>query len=299
MHPDLATVGSGVADGSRRAALRTRALIAGVVVILAAAGVVGYLLVRHSGNGKNSGLVWSDEFTGAQGAPPDPANWSYQVGGNGWGNNELECYTTSRDNSALDGTGNLVITARSTPGHVCADGTVRDYTSARLTTKGLHSFSRGRLVVRARIPTSSGSWPAFWALGENHDIVGWPQSGEIDVMEAVGSEPGVVHGSLHGPSWASSAVNTTTGERDVGPALQSGFHIFEADWSDQAIAFSVDGFTYFTATRADVTQKGAWVWDQPFYLLLNLAVGGNFPGNPGPSATWPQRYVIDYVRVYR
>ena len=242
-------------------------------------------------------LVWSDEFSGAKGATPDPTKWGFQVGAGGWGNNELECYTTVRGNSALDGNGNLVLTAIRQPGHICSDGKATDYTSARLTTQNKFTQEYGRLEMRAKVPTSSGIWPAFWALGDNMPTVDWPQAGEIDVAEVVGKLPSTIHGTVHGPANAGGALEIGR-TLDVGQPLSDAFHVYAVDWTPDGLTWSIDGKAYGTVTRTQVEAGGTWVYDHPFYLLLNLAVGGSFPGPPDASATWPQGYAIDYVRVY-
>lgn len=242
-------------------------------------------------------LVWSDEFTGAAGAAPDPASWRPVSGGDGWGNDELQCYTDSRENSILDGKGYLVVSARATPGHACADGRTNDYTSARLITQGLREFQYGTLEMRAKVPTGVGAWPAFWALGRDHETAGWPASGEIDVTEVLGREPRVAHGSLHFPAPDGSPA-TITGNRTADVDLGAAFHVYSATWTPDGISFALDGATFQTATRAEVEATGRWVFDQPFYLLLNVAVGGRWPGPPSAGTAWPQQMVVDYVRVY-
>ncbi len=242
-------------------------------------------------------LVWSDEFAGAAGSAPDAASWQPVSGGHGWGNGELQCYTDSRDNSLVDGKGYLVISARSTPGHACADGTTNDYTSARLITQGLRSFQYGTFEMRAKVPTGVGAWPAFWALGQDHETAGWPASGEIDVTEVLGREPRVSHGSVHGPR-ADGTPYTVTGKQESPVDLGAGFHVYSATWTPDGISFAIDGTTYNTVTRAQVEAEGTWVFDQPFYLLLNVAVGGRWPGPPSAGTPWPQQMVVDYVRVY-
>ncbi len=243
-------------------------------------------------------LVWSDEFTGTAGAPPNPAYWTPQLGGSGWGNNELECYTDSRDNSALDGQGDLVITALAQTGTLCSDQKKNNYTSARLSTQGLKAFQYGTIEVRAQMPTGAGIWPAIWALGANHATIGWPSSGEIDVSEVVGFQPSVVNGSVHGPITATNPYKLTSHVTLPAP-VSNAFHIYSATWSATGISFSIDGQVYYSVSKADVTKLGGWVFDQPFYLLLNVAVGGNWPGSPNATTTWPQRMLVDYVRVYQ
>ncbi|OIJ24034.1 hydrolase [Nocardioides luteus] len=233
-------------------------------------------------------LTWSDEFDGPAGSAPDGASWNFETGGGGWGNNELQTYTDSRDNSALDGNGNLVITARQ-------NGS--GYTSARLTTKGKVQPKFGRLEARIQIPRGQGIWPAFWMLGGQFDNVGWPGSGEIDIMENVGYEPHLVHGTLHGPGY--SGANGITGQymHPQGWSFADTFHTFAVDWQPGSITWSVDGVAYQTFTTAN-TGANPWVFDQPFFFILNVAVGGNWPGNPDGTTQFPQRMVVDYVRVY-
>jgi beta-glucanase (GH16 family) len=243
-------------------------------------------------------LVWSDDFSGASGALPSSAKWSFETGGGGWGNHELECYTSVPGNASTDGSGHLIITAIRQPGHVCSDKSVNDYTSARITTQHKFTAKYGRLEVRAKVPTASGTWPAFWALGSDISTVDWPDAGEIDVMEIVGKQPSIVHGTLHGPKSDGSAYSLAT-QHDTGVNLGDGYHVYAADWTPTSISFSIDGQTYGTVTEAQVEKAGGkWVFTHDFYLLLNLAVGGDYPGPPATSTTWPQRYVVDYVRVY-
>lgn len=243
-------------------------------------------------------LVWSDEFDGPAGSPPDPRVWTPMTGGKGWGNQELECYTDARDNSALDGHGYLVISAREDKGHACADGATNDYTSARLSTQGLKTVEYGTISVRAKMPTGDGAWPAFWALGQNHDSAGWPASGEIDVTEVVGKQKNVTHGTLHGPT-ADGKPYSVTGSFTSPTDLSADFHVYSATWTASSIDFSIDDTVYSHLTKDDVEKSGRWVFDQPFYLLLNVAVGGTFPGNPSASSVWPQQMVVDWVRVYQ
>jgi beta-glucanase (GH16 family) len=242
-------------------------------------------------------LIWSDEFEGPAGALPNPSTWNFEVGGAGWGNNELECYTQVPGNVSTDGNGSLVITALYQPGHGCVDGSINDFTSARITTQNKYTTQYGRLEVRAKLPYGAGTWPAFWALGEPITEVGWPAAGEIDVMEVVGSQPTTVHGSLHGPT-ADGSPFFITRALETGIDFSADFHTFAAEWTPDAVTYFLDDEEYGSITRADIEQKGEWVFDHPFYLLLNLAVGGNFPGPPDSSTVWPQSYTIDYVRVF-
>lgn len=242
----------------------------------------------RTGDVEAAALTWSDEFDGPAGSAPNGANWNFETGGGGWGNNELQTYTDSRDNSALDGNGNLVITARQSGS---------GYTSARLTTKGKVQPKFGRLEARIQIPRGQGIWPAFWMLGGQFPNTPWPNAGEIDIMENVGYEPHLVHGTLHGPGY--SGGNGITGQymHPQGWSFADTFHTFAIDWRPGSITWSVDGVAYQTFTAAN-TGANPWVFDQPFFFILNVAVGGNWPGNPDGTTQFPQRMVVDYVRVY-
>src|SRR5215471_3895202 len=231
--------------------------------------------------------AWSDEFDGPANSAPDAAKWTYDLGGGGWGNQELETYTNSVDNVHLDGNGHLIIRA-------VATGT--SFTSARLKTQGLFSAQYGHLEARIKLPAGRGIWPAFWMLGSNISSVGWPQCGEIDVMENIGSEPSVNHGSAHGPGYSGGRAITATYRLPGTARFADDFHTFAIDWTPGTIVFLVDGQTYHTVARAAIPSGSTWVFDAPFFLLLNVAVGGTFPGNPDTTTTFPQEMVVDYVR---
>jgi len=242
-------------------------------------------------------LSWSDEFNGANGSAPDPAKWIVESGGHGWGNDELECYTPRAKNARLEN-GNLVIEA-DREGFACADGARRTYTSARLKTQGRFSQKYGRFEARIRIPSGKGMWPAFWMLGDDFSTVGWPACGEIDVMEnAGGTELSIIHGSLHGPGYSADHPLAAAYELPKG-RFSDGFHVFAVEWAPQAVRFFADGQLYATKTPADLPAGKPWVFNQPFFILLNLAVGGKMPGSPDDSTVFPQRMLVDYVRVYR
>ncbi|GAA1822418.1 family 16 glycosylhydrolase [Planosporangium flavigriseum] len=242
-------------------------------------------------------LTWSDDFNGPAGSPPDAGKWARETGGSGWGNQELEYYTNSTSNAALDGNGNLVITARreNPAGYSCWYGSCQ-YTSARLTTNGKFTQAYGRFEARIKIPRGQGMWPAFWMLGNNIGSVGWPNSGEIDVMENIGREPGTVHGSLHGPGYSGGNPLTGTYTLSGGRAFADDFHVFAVDWAPGSVAWSVDGVQYLRHTSAE-TNGNPWVFDHPFFMILNVAVGGNWPGSPDASTSFPQQMVVDYVHV--
>lgn len=241
-------------------------------------------------------LVWHDEFDGANGSGPDAAKWRFVTGGDGFGNNELESYTARAKNIRVED-GKLVITARRER-YKGADGLRRRYTSARIETKGLFEARYGRLEARIKVPAGQGLWPAFWAMGANFDQVGWPQCGEMDIMENIGREPDQVHGTLHGPGYAGDQPLTGTYVLPKGARAADGFHVYAAEWEPGVVRFLVDGTVYETRTAAEVEGK-PWAFDHPFFLLLNLAVGGNWPGPPEKKTMFPARMEVDWVRVYR
>ena len=233
--------------------------------------------------------AWADEFDGAANSLPDPAKWTFDLGNNnGWGNNELQTYTNVPQNVRRDGAGHLII-------HVERAGS--GFTSARIKTQGLFAATYGRIESRIRIPSGQGIWPAFWMLGSSITSTGWPRCGEIDIMENVGREPSVNHGSIHGPGY--SGGNAISGLFTLpGPArLADDFHVFAIQWAAGTITFSVDGAAYKTMTPGLLPAGASWVFDSPFFLILNVAVGGNFPGPPDATSQFPQEMVVDYVRV--
>jgi beta-glucanase (GH16 family) len=240
-------------------------------------------------------LSWSDEFDGADGSAPDPAKWTAETGGSGWGNNELEYYTARRTNSRVE-KGNLVIEALQEK-FTGPDGVSREYTSARLKTEKLFTQKYGKFEARIRIPEGQGMWPAFWMLGDDIPTAGWPACGEIDIMENIGRESGTVHGTIHGPGY-SGDKSLGAPYRVSGGNVADDFHLFGVEWEPKEIRFYVDGQLYETRTPADLPAGTRWVFDHPFFLLLNVAVGGGWPGNPDASTKFPQQMLVDYVRVY-
>jgi len=251
------------------------------------------------GGGGGSGtpsIVWQDEFDGPSGATFDHTKWTADTGGSGFGNQELEYYTTSTQNVALDGNGHLVITASVDSGHTCWYGPCR-YSSARLKTQGLFARAYGRFEARIKIPRGQGMWPAWWMLGANIESAGWPQCGEIDIMENIGREPGIVHGTAHGPGYSGA---NGIGAPFILPqgAFADDFHVFAVSWQPNSITWTVDSLVYNRLTPANLPNGTQWVFSQPFFLLLNVAVGGSWPGAPDATTTFPQQMVVDYVRVY-
>jgi len=242
-------------------------------------------------------LVWSDEFSTPDGSTPDAKKWTYDVGGKGWGNHELESYTNRPENAHIE-KGNLVITAQKET-YIGADGISRDFTSARLKTQGLFVQTYGRIEARIKIPEGQGMWPAFWMLGEDIPTAGWPKCGEIDIMENVGKEPGTIHGSLHGPSSAGPTSDlTSTFTLPAGQSFATDFHLYAVEWEPDTVRFYVDSNLYATFHSSDWPAGGKWVFDHPFFIILNLAVGGDWPGPPDASTKFPQNMLVDYVRVY-
>jgi beta-glucanase (GH16 family) len=257
------------------------------------------LFVIVANTQQNRQLVWSDEFNGDAGAPPDPAKWTYDTGNNnGWGNRELENYTKDPANAHMDGKGNLVIHAE--PVASAAAGAPGSYTSARIKTQGLFAASPGgRVEARIKVPVGAGMWPAFWMLGNTFNNRNWPACGEIDIMESIGREPNKNHGSLHGPGYSGgkpmTAIYTLPDDKKFG----DDFHTFAIDWDATVVTFYVDDTAYETVHDTDIPAGTKWVYDQPFFLLLNVAVGGNFAGPVSPDTKFPQEMLVDYVRVYK
>jgi beta-glucanase (GH16 family) len=240
-------------------------------------------------------LTWSDEFDGPDGSAVDPAKWTHDVGGTGWGNQEREYYTDGSQNAVQQG-GDLVVTA--TPDgaaqYTCWYGACL-YTSARLKTQGLFAQQYGRFETRARLPSGQGLWPAVWMLGSNIDTVSWPACGEIDFLETVGTDITENHGSLHAPSFNPTATYTLPN----GAKLSDAFHTFAIEWAPDTIAFYVDDNLYETRTPADLGDGGGtWEFEHPFFLIVNVAVGGTWPGDPDSTTTFPQTLQVDWIRVY-
>ena len=238
-------------------------------------------------------LVWSDEFTQADGTSPSSSNWGFDVGGGGWGNNQLE-YDTARTNNARIQGGQLVIEAKQ------ESYLGNSYTSARMLTKGKWSWTYGRIEASIKIPKGQGIWPAFWMLGANIDSVSWPTCGEIDIMENIGNvaDQGITHGTLHGPGYSGGGGLSGTYTLPGGAKLSDAFHVFAVEWTTNQIKWYMDNVQYFTLTPANLPGGSTWVFNAPQFILLNLAVGGNWPGNPDGTTVFPQQMLVDYVRVY-
>ncbi len=239
-------------------------------------------------------LIWSDEFNGS--GTPNPDNWTYDIGhgSGGWGNNEVQYYTNESKNVRREN-GNLVIEALKEDG---------EWTSARIKTQGLRSFRYVTVKVRAKLPAGSGTWPAIWMLGSDITENGWPDCGEIDIMEHVGKDPGMVHSSLHSPSSYGNTVNS--GQTEV-PTFSDAFHLYEMVWSEESIVFKVDGTTFYTYAPSDKNFE-TWPYNNDFFIIMNIAMGGNWGSDPQyesggmkngiDPALDSVRMEVDYVRVY-
>jgi beta-glucanase (GH16 family) len=240
----------------------------------------------------NYQLVWQDEFNGSAGQSPDSTKWTFDIGtgDNGWGNQELQYYTDRTENVSLDSSGNLVITAR----RESFGG--RPFTSARIKTQGIFEQTYGRFEARIKMPWGPGIWPAFWLLGSNIETVGWPQCGEIDIMEYRGQQTNLVHGTVHGPGYSGgNAVTKSYGFENE--RFDTDFHLFAVEWGTDYIRFYVDDVLYQNITPGDLS--GEWVFNHPFFIILNIAVGGNYVGFPTSETPFPQSMIIDYVKVYK
>jgi beta-glucanase (GH16 family) len=241
-------------------------------------------------------LVWSDEFNGPDNSAIDSGKWTAQVGGHGWGNQELEYYTKRPDN-AYQARGSLTIKVLNEQ-YTGADNVTRAYTSARLTTKNKFTAAYGRFEARIKLPQGQGIWPAFWLLGDNIDSTGWPNCGEIDIMENIGREPGLIHGTIHGPGYSGGQGPSSAYSLPGQHRFADAFHVFAVEWEPGVIRFYCDGVLYATRTPADLPDGKTWVYDHPFFIILNVAVGGSWPGSPDTTTVFPQTMLVDYVRVY-
>ncbi len=264
---------------------RLLAALSGSAVVL---GIAGCGDLTSTGNTKWT-LAWEDEFVGPAGQLPSAANWRFDTGTD-WGNGQLEFDTDRAQNASLDGAGHLAIVAR----QESFQG--RNYTSARLTTAGRREQTQGRFEARIKFPSGvAGIWPAFWLLGANVGTIGWPEAGEIDIMENFGREASRIQGALHGPGY--SGANSIYRAFDLpGERFDADFHVFAIEWTSDRINWFVDGTLYQVIKKSYV--PGAWVFDHPFYVILNLAVGGGPAGPPTGATTFPQTMLVDWVRVY-
>lgn len=292
-------------ERSRRQVLRRTGTGAAAVLAASGTSILGVGTAQRSEDAvaafedRNWDLVWSDEFD--EGGI-DTSTWSFETGNGhdqgipGWGNEELQYYTDDPENAFVEDD-RLVISAREE--QRSDDHGTYDYTSARMLTQDAVTVQYGRIDVRARLPDGQGLWPALWMLGDDIDEVGWPDCGEIDIVELTGDDPTTVHGTVHGPGYSGGDAIGGSYDLESGTFTDS-FHDFSIVWDPDRIAWYVDGSPYFTVTRAAVEDErgDAWVFDGPFYFIFNVAVGGHLPGHPDDTTEFPREMAVDYVRVY-
>jgi beta-glucanase (GH16 family) len=257
--------------------------------------LVGAVEVDYQSADTAATTVLAQDFTGTAGTSPSATRWTATNAGNGFGNRELESYTDRPSNVSLDGAGHLAITARQET-YTGADGITRNYTSGRIDTHGKFEFQYGTAVARMQVPGGQGMWPAFWALGSNIDTAGWPVCGEIDVLENIGAEPTTAHATLHGAGlagvpWLAGALTNASAP------LSGDYHDYGMVWGPNAISVSLDGRTYMAVSASDIAPINNWNFNHPFYLLLNLAVGGTWPGSPDATTQFPATMSVDFVHV--
>jgi beta-glucanase (GH16 family) len=231
-------------------------------------------------------LVWHDEFDGTS---IDRTNWTFDLGAGGWGNNEIQYYTDRPENARVEN-GLLIIEARH------EQYRRSDYTSARLKTQGLHSFQYGRIEARLKVPGGAGTWPAFWMLGADFGPTPWPDCGEIDIMEFIGKEPTLILGTLHGPGYSGELARTESNPQTYD--IADAFHTYAVEWQPDQVSWFYDNVKYFTVTRSDLGGH-RWVFDHPFFIILNLALGGEFGGPIDAETAFPLQLQVDYVRVFQ
>jgi beta-glucanase (GH16 family) len=241
--------------------------------------------------------VFSDEFNSI-----NTGTWSHETGGGGFGNNEREYYTNGQ-NAFIQfdpqaGSNVLVLEARrdNPANYNCWYGRC-EYTSSRMNTAGKRTFQYGRIEARLKLPQTPGIWPAFWTLGSDIGSVGWPGCGELDIMEHVGFEPNITHGAMHGPNY--SGNTPFSGTNYLNESVSANYHVYAIEWNSTSVRWYMDGNLFYTVNKSQVQSFGNWVFDHPMFLILNVAVGGNWPGNPTGSSVFPQRMYVDYIRVYQ
>ena len=238
-------------------------------------------------------IVWQDEFNNDS---LDLTKWSREIGGHGWGNNELQFYTDSDSNSYVEN-GNLILKAQVVPQGIGSSKGLRYYSSARLRTYGKGDWKYGRIEVKAKVASGQGIWPAIWMLPTDWLFGGWPSSGEIDIMEHVGYDLGVVHGSVHTEAY-NHKINTQRSSARKIANVDTEFHVYSIIWDKDKISFFIDDVQYFLFENDQQGNYKTWPFDQRFHLLINIAVGGDWPGKPDKSTNFPRKMLVDYVRVY-
>ncbi|MEC8424201.1 MAG: glycoside hydrolase family 16 protein [Myxococcota bacterium] len=235
--------------------------------------------------------VWSDEFDGEAGSPVDAATWNHDVGGHGWGNDQLEYNTDRTANVFHDGEGRLVIRAQ----REAYEG--NSFTSGRITTMGKAEFGPARIEARIRVPEGQGIWPAFWLLGEDFEEVGWPTCGEIDILELRGSEPDTIITTVHGP-WYNGGDGVGNGTQLAGGSWSDDFHYYAVDIDPDHLVWWIDGERAHTVRPGDLPAGTSWAFDRAFFLILNVAVGGRFVQAPTAETDFPADMLVDWIRVY-
>ena len=248
--------------------------------------------------------IWSDEFDGLAGGPVDPAKWTNDVGDGcdqricGWGNNEKEYYSTDAENISTNGQGQLVIVGKVAPaGLTCYYGPCQ-YTSAKITTRGrLIVQPAGKLEARIKLPSGQGLWPAFWMLGSTCPQEPWPSCGEIDIMENKGSQAATTSSALHGPGY--SGQTPFAHAQTFGNSAVTDFHTYGVEWDTNSVTWLVDGVAHYQVARGELQQYGPSVLGKSFIVILNLAIGGRFDGDPLSDSIFPATMIVDYVRVFR
>jgi beta-glucanase (GH16 family) len=270
------------------------AVVGAAVVVGAWQSLPSGAKVRAERSAAHGRLVWHDEFNGRAGSQPAPRKW--EVLGGTASHNELEDYTKSKANVSLDGHGHLAIIARRQT--TFANGRTWQFTSGKLDTLGRFQIKYGLIEARIKVPAGVGLWPLFWMLGSDYPRLGWPGAGEIDIMEMQGQHPHALLATIHGPG-GSKSRGWQLQRHYLGPvALNKAFHVYAINWTPNKVVWSVDGHPYGTITRGDLSPGRSWVFNQPFYLLLNLSVGGHFVGPPNSSTRFPATMLVDWVRVY-
>jgi beta-glucanase (GH16 family) len=249
--------------------------------------IIAFLLLPFTPHAQCWQLMWADEFDGTN---VNTNNWDYNIGGNGWGNNEWQYYTDRVENASV-GNGSLKIVARQ------ENFAGSNYTSARMVTKGRYAFTYGKVSARIKLPLGQGIWPAFWTLPENNVYGGWPFSGEMDIMELIGHQPARVYGTLHASNNGSHIYSGDHYDLSSG-TFNDDFHEFTMEWGADTIRHFVDGNLFLTQTSSSFNAN-PWPFNRSFHLLLNLAVGGNWPGYPNATTVFPQTMEVDWVRVYQ
>ena len=238
-------------------------------------------------------LVWNDEFDGPS---LNLEKWSYEIGGHGWGNNELQYYSDD-DSTAFIRDGKLVLRADLVPQGTGSADNLRYFSSARLRTSGKGDWRYGRIEVKAKLALGQGIWPAIWMLPTDWMYGGWPESGEIDIMEHVGYDPGRVHGSIHTGSY-NHKINTQRGGSQLLDKISSKFYVYAIEWYEDRIDFLIDDAKYFSFQNDGKNDFNTWPFNQRFHLLINIAVGGDWPGSPDETTQFPTEMEVEYVRVY-